>query len=345
MKKIQGSLLVFLCLFLLASSGCVSAGKYKDLEDQQGQTQEKLTACEKERSELQRQLGMSSTEKSQLETSVADMRKALADAEARKVETEKRLAEFKELTSKFKGLVDAGKLSIKFQNGKMMLALSTDILFPSGSAQLSTPGKAAITEVAGLLKDLQNRNFQIEGHTDNVPIHSKQFPSNWELASARAMSVLNTMLAAGFPPEHVSTSSYGSYEPIADNSTKEGKSENRRIAIVIVPDLSGLPGFDEINRLSGGSSSAAASAPTPTPSAPKSSESKNKPEVNQDPAPVDTPSPFTTPAPNAPESSEKTSMKEDTASAQATDKSPETWPSPPSKSQKVDDSAPAQSGE
>ena len=269
MKNIR--ILLFFPLFL--SVGCVTAGKYHTLEDQQMKTQGDLVHCENDRAELQKKLGITSTEKTQLEGSVADMRKALADAEARKIETEKRLAEFRELTTKFKSLVDAGKLSIKFQNGRMMLALSTDILFPSGSAQLSAPGKAAITEVTALLKDLQNRNFQVEGHTDNVPIHSKQFPSNWELASARAMSVLGTMLAAGFPPEHVSTASYGSYEPVADNTTAEGRSENRRIAIVIVPDLSGLPGFDEINRMSGEtpsvnkSNAAKKVAPTPDPQA------------------------------------------------------------------------------
>jgi chemotaxis protein MotB len=251
------------CSFLFALvavtlSGCVTAGKYHDLEDQNNKTNATLAQCDSERAELQKKLGISSTEKTQLEGSVSDMKKALADAEARKLETEKRLAEFRELTDRFKELVNAGKLTIKFQNGRMLIALSTDILFSSGSAQLSAAGKDSITEVTGVLKDMSNRNFQIEGHTDNVPIHTKQFPSNWELASARAGSVLNTMLAAGFPPEHVSTASYGSEEPVADNADPKGRSENRRIAIAIVPDLSSLPGFDELNRMSGSDKAAAA---------------------------------------------------------------------------------------
>ena len=242
---------------LIFTSGCVTAGKYKDLEDSHLKTQESLAACESEKAELERRLGITSSQKTELEGSVATMKRALNELESRKAETEKRLAEFRELTSKFKELVDAGKLSIKVRNGRMMIALSTDILFSSGSAQLSAPGAAAIKEVSGLLKDLKNRKFQIEGHTDNVPIHTKQFPSNWELASARAGTVLNTMLAAGLSAENVSTASYGKFDPIADNSTDEGRTENRRIAIVIVPDLSGLPGFDELNRMSGGISSAA----------------------------------------------------------------------------------------
>lgn len=235
---------------LLMAAGCVSAGKYKDLEETQSQTEGALAACELQKAELEKKLGITSSKNTQLEGSVENMKRALTELEARKAETEKRLAEFRELTSKFKGLVDAGKLSIKVRNGRMMLALSTDILFASGSAQLSAAGATAITEVTELLKGLNNRNFQIEGHTDNVPIKTKQFPSNWELASARASSVLATMLTAGFSPERVSVASYGKYDPLTDNSTAEARAENRRIAIVIVPDLSGLPGFDELNKMS-----------------------------------------------------------------------------------------------
>ena len=261
MKKLFPSSLVLLTF--LSFSGCVSAGKYKDLEGSHSRTQEALAVCEAERSELEKRLGITSSQKTELEGSVANMKRALNELEARKAETEKRLAEFRELTSKFKELVDAGKLSIKVRNGRMMIALSTDILFSSGSALLSPQGANAIKEVTGLLKDLKSRKFQIEGHTDNVPIHTKQFPSNWELASARAGTVLNTMLAAGLSAENVSTASYGKFDPIADNSTEEARAENRRIAIVIVPDLSGLPGFDELNRMSGGSSATSNSTAAP----------------------------------------------------------------------------------
>ena len=256
-------------IFLMFTTACVSAGKYNDLEAQDSKHQESLAACEAEKADLEKKLGITSSQKTQLEDSVANMKRALSELESRKAETEKRLAEFRDLTSKFKELVDAGKLSIKVRNGRMMLALSTDILFSSGSAQLSTTGAAAIKEVTGLLKDLNNRNFQIEGHTDNVPIHTKQFPSNWELASARSVSVLNTMLAAGLPPERVSTASYGKYDPVEDNTNDKGRADNRRIAIVIVPDLSGLPGFDELNRMSGSTAATPAATPvsTPAPSA------------------------------------------------------------------------------
>jgi chemotaxis protein MotB len=255
----------FVLSALLVASGCVSAGKYKDLEDSNTKTEAALAACENEKADLEKRLGITSSQKTQLEGSVENMKRALSELEARKAETEKRLAEFRELTAKFKDLVDAGKLSIKVRNGRMMLALSSDILFASGSAQLSAAGAASIKEVTELLKGLNNRNFQIEGHTDNVPIKTKQFPSNWELASARAGSVLATMLAAGFPPERASLASYGKYDPVSDNSTPEARAENRRIAIVIVPDLSGLPGFDELNRMSSAPAAKPVAKPAATP--------------------------------------------------------------------------------
>ncbi|MBS1959478.1 MAG: OmpA family protein [Bdellovibrionales bacterium] len=235
---------------VVITSGCVSASKHKELEDEHAKTQESLAACEAQKADLEKKLGVTSTEKSNLEGSVANMKRALQELETRRQETEKRLAEFREMTEKFKQLVDAGKLSIKVRNGRMMIALSTDVLFSSGSAKLSDEGQKSITEVTALLKDLKGRNYQIEGHTDNVPIKTKTYTSNWELASARATSVLNTMLSAGLPAERVSIASYGSFDPVADNNTKEGKAENRRIAIVVVPDLSGLPGFDELNQMS-----------------------------------------------------------------------------------------------
>lgn len=236
--------------------GCVTAGKYdklesahQKLEEDYQRAEQQLGLCAMTRSDLQKQLGISGAENSKLEGSVEDLKKTIQEAALRRKETEKRLAEFRDLTSQFKQLVNAGKLKIKVQNGRMTLVLSTDILFPSASAELSAVGKAAIVEVANILKHM-NKRFQIEGHTDNLRIHTKQFPSNWELGSERAISVLNTMIAAGLSPGHISAASYANFEPVSDNDTGAGRAENRRIDIVIVPDLSGLPGYDELNQLS-----------------------------------------------------------------------------------------------
>jgi chemotaxis protein MotB len=247
MKKLVLSVVALSGLFL--ASGCVSSGKYKNLEAENQNNKMQLGAAQSKIAELNGKLGIADTQRTQLEDSVNEMKTAMDQMRQRRQESEKRLAEFKELTNKFSKLVNAGKLSVKMVNGRMTVALSTDILFNSGSAKLSTEGTQAIKEVALLLKGLDGRKYQVEGHTDNIPIKSAIYPSNWELASARAISVVKTMIDAGLPGEQVSAASYAETQPIADNSTPEGKKQNRRISIVVVPDLSGLPGNEEMQKM------------------------------------------------------------------------------------------------
>ena len=132
----------------------------------------------------------------------------------------------------------------------MVVELATDVLFGSGSARLSKAGKEAVGEVTEVFKSIENRKFQVEGHTDNVPIKTRQYPSNWHLAAARAVSVVREMVKDGMPSERVSAASYGDARPVALNRTKEGRAANRRIEVVVVPDLSSLPGFDELKAVS-----------------------------------------------------------------------------------------------
>lgn len=253
MKKLLP--LLFLC-------SCVSQETYDALKADQDRTLAELTRSKNDAAEtraaLQREearakdlasklaqlesaYGKTQSDKSALEGALAELRK-------RKEETEARIAEFKALLEKFKTLIDAGKLKVRIREGRMVVELATDILFPSGSANLSKDGSAAITEVAGLLKSIPDRKFQIEGHTDDVPTGKGQYKTNWELASARALTVLHAMTDAGMPPERISAASYGQAMPAHPNDSPENKASNRRIEIVLVPDLSSLPGFDELQR-------------------------------------------------------------------------------------------------
>jgi len=100
------------------------------------------------------------------------------------------------------------------------------------------------------LAAIPENRYQLEVRTDDRPISTKRYPSNWELASARALTVLRTMVDAGLPAARVSAASFGETRPAQSNDTPEGRAGNRRIEIVIVPDLSTLPGFDELETLS-----------------------------------------------------------------------------------------------
>jgi chemotaxis protein MotB len=181
---------------------------------------------------------------SQLMTDRGAMSHALDDAKTRLEElrkaqaaTEARAALFRELLTKLKKLTDAGQLRIVVRDGRMVLQLPGDVLFDSGQTVIKSDGQRALEQLATALKGLAGRRFQVAGHTDNVPIDSGRFASNWELSVARALSVVHLLVAHGVAPEALSAAGYGEFNPIAGNDTPESRAKNRRIEISLVPDL------------------------------------------------------------------------------------------------------------
>lgn len=265
----------------LAAGACVTKGKYKGVKNQLaaceterdglstklGAEQKRATdleselvrltgraeAAEKEKGRLEVELTQVVKDRTRLEASAAELTAALADARKRKAEADTRVNEYRSLLAKFRSLIDAGKLKVKISDGRMVLALPTDVLFASGKATLSDEGRLSIMEVGGILATIRGRRFQVEGHTDNVPIRTRKYPSNWELAAARALVVSDAMRAAGMPGGSLSAASYGEFRPNGSNDTPEGREANRRIEIVLVPNLSSLPGFEELRTAVGDS--------------------------------------------------------------------------------------------
>ena len=236
----------------LKSELAATSNRLREVETAGERTAQELAKLVAERDQIQQALEAMSGERQRLTVSVDEMKKAMLELEARKAEADKRIAEFKGLVERFKKLIDAGKLRVKMVEGRMVVELATDILFPSGSAQLSKDGKAAIIEVATVLKDIPDRAFQVEGHTDDVPMKGHPlYVTNWELASARAINVVKALVEGQMPPERLSAASYSQFKPAQPNDTKEGKAANRRIEIVVMPDLSSLPGFEELQKVQG----------------------------------------------------------------------------------------------
>jgi chemotaxis protein MotB len=134
---------------------------------------------------------------------------------------------------------------VEIRENRMIVRLGDTILFDPGKTDLKPEGKEALTQVTAVLKDLPNRNFQVAGHTDNVPIKSKKFRSNWDLSTARAVEVLNFMVGAGMEAKRVSAAGYADQSPVAANDSSENMAKNRRIEITLVPNLDDLPPIDE----------------------------------------------------------------------------------------------------
>ena len=114
---------------------------------------------------------------------------------AKERQAQARLATFRDMVEKFRKMIESGKLRVRIVRGRMVVELSENILFDSGKADLKKEGQAALTEVASVLASIPDRDFQIAGHTDNMPIKSAKFPSNWELSTARAVTVARYLAA------------------------------------------------------------------------------------------------------------------------------------------------------
>ncbi len=148
---------------------------------------------------------------------------------------------YEEILADMKPLIDRGVLKVENKEGRVIIGMASDVLFPSGSAELSADGKSNVAEVARLLaRRGKEHMFQVEGHTDNVPIATAAFPDNWHLGAARAITVTEFMVSQGFPRDHLSAATFGDTRPVANNGTDTGRAANRRIEIVLLPDLADL---------------------------------------------------------------------------------------------------------
>lgn len=257
---------------LLISSavvGCVSSGTYQEALDEIGQLHQDKIEVTKEldnaRQELIRtRLVLDAASKELIDQQINRQDLLLAmqerDMEMERLNTQLSLLReieaeaaqrnqiYAQFLQRLKHMIDGGQLSINIESGRLVIQLPNNVLFDSGRADINPRGNKALKTIAEVLAQLEKRRFQVEGHTDNRPINSVQFPSNWELSSARAIAVVRLLIATGVKPQNLSAAGYGEYQPRADNSTEEGRMQNRRIEIVMLPNLELLS--DEIPRVS-----------------------------------------------------------------------------------------------
>jgi chemotaxis protein MotB len=185
----------------------------------------------------------------QLQAGLDQLQKRLEDLERQKKSAEARAAMFRQLVDKLRAMVDAGKIKVTVRNGRMLLALPNDILFDSGKTELKPDGKQAISDVAKVLATMPlDRHFLVAGHTDNIPIKSRKFASNWELSTARAVEVVKLLVDSGMKPSQIGAAGYAEFDPAESNATPEGQKQNRRIEIVVEPNLSELPSLEGIDK-------------------------------------------------------------------------------------------------
>ena len=141
----------------------------------------------------------------------------------------------RDLQKRLSGQIAQGTVSIQLSRDGLVISLREAGFFDSGSAIPGPETAATLHQIAESLADC-HYDVRVEGHTDTIPIHNSEFDSNWELSSARATHIARLLLAMrAMPPEQISAAGYAEYHPIAKNDTAEGRAENRRVDLVVMP--------------------------------------------------------------------------------------------------------------
>ena len=159
----------------------------------------------------------------------------VAERERQKAELENVSGTYKNLIEQLEGEVQNGNIEVERLRGQLTVRALDQILFDSGSAEIKPRGKKVLAGLADQIKKIEAHTVRVDGHTDDRPISNARFPSNWELSSARAVTVVRFFADQGIPPDRLSVGAYGPFHPLAENSTAEGRKRNRRIEIVLVP--------------------------------------------------------------------------------------------------------------
>lgn len=163
------------------------------------------------------------------------------DVAAKNNELERLKGTYDELQDKMKSEIAKGDIQLSESGGKLRVDLVDKILFDPGDATISPRGQEVLQRVGAILAHIDDKQIQVSGHTDDSPIAPKltaQFPTNWELSTARATNVVRFLNEkAGVPGKRLVASGYGPYQPIASNATPRGRAKNRRIEILLTPTL------------------------------------------------------------------------------------------------------------
>jgi chemotaxis protein MotB len=235
--------------------GCVSTDTYR-------RSQNETAVCMTDKQKLSQQLDDLSKEKATLMQSSQEK-----DAELAKLK-----GTYDEVVGNLKNEISSGQIQVTQLKDKLTLNMVEKILFNSGQANVKESGQKVLDSIAAALKNLQDKDIRVEGYTDNVPLSPKlqdRFPTNWELSTARATNVVRYLEEKDkLDPSRLIAAGFGQYHPITTNNTEEGRAQNRRIDIVLVPhEVSGNAAYAHTIA----TSSATAPSPSPDQNAPTAS--------------------------------------------------------------------------
>jgi chemotaxis protein MotB len=206
-----------------------------------GVSQEKYNAAVSEADKYKQDAATQSQRVTDCEAKISSMNRQVTGLEQTNAALEQKNDDYKQMNAALAADSAAGMVEIANLSGLVTLRLPEKLLFTPGSAVIVKGGKTELKKVASAMKGVSGRVFYVAGNTDNRPIKTKQFPSNWELSTARAVSVVKFFISEGIDPKLLGVAGYAQYHPIASNDTAEGRAKNRRIDIAMAPPPSDLP--------------------------------------------------------------------------------------------------------
>jgi chemotaxis protein MotB len=231
-------MLLFLVIAAAAAGGAWLYDKLGKAKAELAAAESKATAAESARAAQAQKVEKLEAEKTELQTAKEELSR---DVEAKEGELAQLKGTADKLQEQMKSEIAKGDIMLSQGGGKLRVDLVDKVLFDSGEAQISKRGEEVLARVGAVLAQIDDKQIQVSGHTDNNPVGGKiaaQFPSNWELSSARAVNVVRFLTEkAGVPPERLVASGYGQYHPIANNKNVAGRRRNRRIEILLTPSL------------------------------------------------------------------------------------------------------------
>lgn len=224
---------------LIAGFGCASKKKQmkKDKRKAAQERQQEREARAAEQARAKQAAAEAETEHERLR---ARIDKLEAKLEGARTLAENRKQLHDALRADLDSLVESGKVNITTRRGLLMVQIPQDVLFASGRFSLSSEGKQTLGSVASALGELEQHQILVAGHTDDIPVGKKSvnFQNNWELSTQRALSAKQVLVEAGLAKEKLAAAGFGQYDPIASNDSEESRGENRRVELMLIPDLS-----------------------------------------------------------------------------------------------------------
>ncbi len=242
---------IALCLPFILVSACVQKSKYVELEAAHNQTQQQLEMENKTVADLREQVTKLVDENNRHLNTIEDQKGTIEGLEGR-LEQERSVVQQKdkkisdlektraEIENSLQEQIAQKNIKIEEIEGKLKVTFVDKILFDSGSVTIKPKGREVILTLADSFKDNKGQSIVVEGHTDDVQIGSAlqdRFPTNWELSAARATSVVRFLQEKGaIEPERLTASGFSFYKPVDTNETDEGRKQNRRIEIILIPE-------------------------------------------------------------------------------------------------------------